>query len=204
MSLQESGEISETIPCSLSTHRLCPRHRYRRGNGLLQAQCQPRCRHFCGGGYTMWRKMAASLTESGQAVAEKDPRASSPAHQLLVKLMLTKKTAAEDACKIEHVISDASMEAITATPWATSSKFTSEVRLCTRSNVPNAAKSLPWMNRLSHRGSGTDEEEFHRELAQREKAALAAEKEKIWPWYALRPPALRSSPRPSCSGRSKN
>ena len=47
------------------------------------------------------------------------------------------------------------------------------------------------------------DEEFHRELAQR-KSSWPPKKKKIWPWYALRPPALRSSPRPSCSGRSKN
>ena len=42
------------------------------------------------------------------------------------------------------------------------------------------------------------DEEFHRELAQREKQ-LAAEKEN-----ELAPSVPRSSPRPSCSGRSKN
>lgn len=36
------------------------------------------------------------------------------------------------------------------------------------------------------------------------KSSWPPKKKKIWPWYALRPPALRSSPRPSCSGRSKN
>ena len=46
------------------------------------------------------------------------------------------------------------------------------------------------------------DEEFHRELAQREKQ-LAAEKEKDLALVRTQA-ALRSSPRPSCSGRSKN
>ena len=52
------------------------------------------------------------LTESGRAVAEKIYERHRLLTSFLVKLGVDEKTAAEDACKIEHVISDASMEAI--------------------------------------------------------------------------------------------
>ena len=53
-----------------------------------------------------------TLTESGQAVAEKIYERHRLLTSFLVKLGVDEKTAAEDACKMEHVISDASMEAI--------------------------------------------------------------------------------------------
>ena len=52
------------------------------------------------------------ITESGQAVAEKIYERHRLLTSFLVKLGVDEKTAAEDACKMEHVISDASMEAI--------------------------------------------------------------------------------------------
>ena len=53
-----------------------------------------------------------TLTDAGQAVAEKIYERHRLLTSFLVKLGVDEKTAAEDACKIEHVISDASMEAI--------------------------------------------------------------------------------------------
>lgn len=53
-----------------------------------------------------------TLTESGHAVAEKIYERHRLLTSFLVKLGVDEKTAAEDACKMEHVISDASMEAI--------------------------------------------------------------------------------------------
>ena len=53
-----------------------------------------------------------TLTESGRAVAEKIYERHRLLTSFLVKLGVDEKTAAEDACKMEHVISDASMEAI--------------------------------------------------------------------------------------------
>ena len=49
---------------------------------------------------------------NAQAVAEKIYERHRLLTSFLVKLGVDEKTAAEDACKIEHVISDASMEAI--------------------------------------------------------------------------------------------
>ena len=53
-----------------------------------------------------------TLTESGRAVAEKIYERHRLLTSFLVRLGVDEKTAAEDACKMEHVISDASMEAI--------------------------------------------------------------------------------------------
>lgn len=53
-----------------------------------------------------------TLTESGRAVAEKIYERHRLLSSFLISLGVDEKTAAEDACKMEHVISDASMEAI--------------------------------------------------------------------------------------------
>ena len=53
-----------------------------------------------------------TLTESGQAVAEKIYERHRLLTSFLVKLVVDEDTAGEDPCKIEHDISDASMEAI--------------------------------------------------------------------------------------------
>lgn len=52
------------------------------------------------------------LTEVGAEVADKIFRRHTLLTACLVKLGVDEATAAEDACKIEHVISDESMEAI--------------------------------------------------------------------------------------------
>ena len=53
-----------------------------------------------------------SLTEDGLFVAEKIFERHTLITDFLVRLGVDKETAAEDACKIEHHISDASIEAI--------------------------------------------------------------------------------------------
>ena len=55
-----------------------------------------------------------TLTESGLAVAKKIYERHTLLTGLLVRLGVDKETAAEDACKIEHAISDKSYEAIKA------------------------------------------------------------------------------------------
>ena len=54
-----------------------------------------------------------TLTETGNAVAEKIYGRHTVLTEALVALGVDEETAAEDACKIEHVISDRSLEAIT-------------------------------------------------------------------------------------------
>ena len=52
------------------------------------------------------------LTESGLAVAKKIYERHTVLTELLVSLAVSRETAAEDACKIEHVISDESFAAM--------------------------------------------------------------------------------------------
>ena len=53
-----------------------------------------------------------TLTESGKAVAEKIFERHTLITEMLIHLGVDKETAADDACKVEHVISDTSFEAI--------------------------------------------------------------------------------------------
>ena len=55
---------------------------------------------------------AILLTDSGMAIAEKIYERHRVLSALLTRLGVDEKTAAEDACKIEHDISDATFEAI--------------------------------------------------------------------------------------------
>ena len=58
-----------------------------------------------GGGYI-------SLTESGRHIAEKIYERHTLLAEMFVSLGVDKKTASEDACKIEHVISDTTFSAL--------------------------------------------------------------------------------------------
>ena len=53
-----------------------------------------------------------TLTDSGREIAEKIYERHTVLTQLLVKLGVSQETAAADACKLEHAISDESFEAI--------------------------------------------------------------------------------------------
>ncbi len=53
-----------------------------------------------------------TLTEEGRHVAEKIYERHTVMTEILVRLGVSKETALEDACKMEHVISDESFEAI--------------------------------------------------------------------------------------------
>ena len=53
-----------------------------------------------------------TLTDEGRAIAEKIYERHNLLTEFLVRLGVDEKTAVEDACKIEHNISDASFEAI--------------------------------------------------------------------------------------------
>ena len=65
------------------------------------------------GGYLeMDREGYLTLTEVGLAVAKKIYSRHTVITELLVRLGVDRETAAEDACRMEHVIGDASMEAI--------------------------------------------------------------------------------------------
>ena len=65
------------------------------------------------GGYlTMDKEGFLCLTDEGTAVAEKIFERHTVLSGMLTRLGVSEETAAEDACKIEHVISDEAFEAI--------------------------------------------------------------------------------------------
>ena len=55
---------------------------------------------------------AITLTDSGKEIAEKIFERHTVLSKLLIKLGVSEKTAAEDACKMEHAVSDESFQAI--------------------------------------------------------------------------------------------
>ena len=65
------------------------------------------------GGYVeMAEDGSLTLTESGLSVAEQIYERHTILTECLVRLGVDRETAAEDACKMEHVISDASLTAL--------------------------------------------------------------------------------------------
>ena len=60
---------------------------------------------------------AIVLTDSGKAIAQKVFERHTVLSQVLAVLGVSERTAAEDACRIEHVISDESFEAIKKVFW---------------------------------------------------------------------------------------
>ena len=65
------------------------------------------------GGYLLMDKDGfLTLTESGIAIAQKIFERHTVLSKMLMALGVSKETAAEDACKIEHVISDETFHAI--------------------------------------------------------------------------------------------
>ena len=55
-----------------------------------------------------------TLTDSGRAVAEKIYERHNTLSQFFISIGVDEKTALEDACKVEHYISDATFERIKA------------------------------------------------------------------------------------------
>ena len=67
------------------------------------------------GGYLLMDKDGfLTLTESGKEIAKKIFERHTVLSKMLTMLGVSKETAAEDACKIEHVISDETFQAIKA------------------------------------------------------------------------------------------
>lgn len=64
-------------------------------------------------GYILMNKDGAiTLTDSGRAIAEKIYERHTVLSKLLMHLGVNEETAAADACKMEHVISDESFQAV--------------------------------------------------------------------------------------------
>ena len=65
------------------------------------------------GGYILMEKDGAiTLTDSGKKLAEMIYERHTVLSELLIRLGVDEKTATDDACRIEHVISDESFQAI--------------------------------------------------------------------------------------------
>lgn len=114
MHLQESGEMyletiyvlskksSQVRSIDVAEHMGYSKPSISRAVGLLKQ-----------GGYVISDKDGfLTLTEAGKIAAEKIFERHTVLSAFLVKLGVDEKTAAEDACKIEHVISDSTIEAI--------------------------------------------------------------------------------------------
>ena len=114
MAIQESGEMYlETIhilqkkngqvrAIDISEHMGYSKPSVSRAMGLLKE----------GGYITIDKEGSITLTDSGLEVAEKIYERHTILSNLLVALGVSPETAAEDACRIEHAISDESFEAI--------------------------------------------------------------------------------------------
>ncbi len=114
MHLQESGEMYlETIyvlskengnvrSIDVAEHMGYSKPSVSRAVGLLRQ----------GGYLVMDKEGLLTLTESGKAAAEKIFERHTILTRMLIALGVDHDTAAEDACKIEHVISDTSFDAI--------------------------------------------------------------------------------------------
>ena len=114
MQIQESGEMYlETIhvllkkngqvrSIDISEHMGYSKPSVSRAMGILRS-----------GGYILVDKEGhIILTESGDRVARKIYERHTILSKMIRQLGVDEKTAAEDACKMEHAISDASFEAI--------------------------------------------------------------------------------------------
>ena len=114
MRLQESGEMYlETIyvlskelnivrSIDVVEHMGYSKPSVSRAVGLLKS----------GGYLTVEDNGALVLTQEGQAIGEKIYARHTILTELLMRLGVDRETATEDACKMEHAISDASFEAI--------------------------------------------------------------------------------------------
>ena len=114
MALQESGEMYlETIlilqrsngfvrSTDISEHMGYSKPSVSRAMGLLKS----------GGYITMDSDNLITLTPSGMEVAQKIFDRHTTVTNLLIKLGVPAEVAAEDACKMEHVISDATFDAL--------------------------------------------------------------------------------------------
>ena len=114
MNIQESGEmyleaiyvLSKTVPnvraIDVGQHLGYSKPSVSRAVGLLKQ-----------GGYLLMDKDGfLTLTDTGEEIAKKIFERHTVLSQMLMMLGVSQKAAAEDACKIEHVISDETFEAI--------------------------------------------------------------------------------------------
>lgn len=114
MRLQESGEMYlesiYVLSKSQSTVRSIDISEYM---GYSKPSVSRAVNLLKNGGYiTMDKDNLIALTESGLEIAQKIFDRHTLIANLLIRLGVSEKTAVEDACKMEHAISDESFEAI--------------------------------------------------------------------------------------------
>lgn len=114
MRLQESGEMYLETIYILSKQRSCVRSI---DVGEYMGYSKPSVSRAVGilkkGGYvSVDGDGCLSLTDSGLEIAQKIYERHTMMTDFLIRLGVRKETAAEDACKIEHDISDETFEAI--------------------------------------------------------------------------------------------
>ena len=114
MHLQESGEMYLETILILSKHSKCVRSI---DVGEYMGYSKPSVSRAVGllknGGYiTVEKDGGLILTDSGRRIAENIYEKHTLLTQFLVNLGVSEETAVEDACKMEHIISDESFDAI--------------------------------------------------------------------------------------------
>lgn len=114
MHLQESGQMYlETILVLSSTGKPVRSIDVSEYMGFSKPSVSRAIGLLKSGGYvTVNKEGHLNLTEEGRAVAENIYEKHTLLTQFLVNLGVSEETAVEDACKMEHIISDESFEAI--------------------------------------------------------------------------------------------
>ena len=114
MALQESGEMYlETILILSQTHSMVRSIDVSEYLGYSKPSVSRAMGILREGGYILMEKDGAiTLTDSGKKLAETIYERHTVLSELLIRLGVDEKTATDDACRIEHVISDESFQAI--------------------------------------------------------------------------------------------
>lgn len=114
MGIHESGEMYlETIHVLLKQHQAVRSIDISEHMGYSKPSVSRAVGLLKNGGYILVDKDGyITLTDTGLAVAEKIYERHTVLSSMLTMLGVDEKTAAEDACRLEHAISDTSFEAI--------------------------------------------------------------------------------------------
>ena len=114
MHIQESGEMYlETIHVLIQKNGYCRSVDISEHMGYSKPSVSRAVGILKKGGYILVDKDGfITLTDTGRAVAEKIFARHTLISNLLIRLGVSPEVAADDACKIEHAISDESFEAL--------------------------------------------------------------------------------------------
>ena len=108
-------DVSGNYICPQQGEKLCPLHRCGRTHGLFQASVSRAVSTLKKDGYIiMGEDGGLQLTEKGLEVAQAMYERHTVLTKLLMGLGVEESLAAEDACRMEHVLSEESFAAIKA------------------------------------------------------------------------------------------